>query len=378
MNLHLSHDNVFIDYIINSARELNLTDHKFLIQTHDGIPTPQLVKNTNIVYAAYDTKEFWNLVGDATDYHTIYIHFMHGIKSDFVNRLPASCKIVWCFWGGDGLELPSMLKNVYQNKSYDYYQKNYRIKWFSFSPKWTLSKLKLIAHTKKVDKENLKAIARVNYFAHYLEADFNLIKQATFCKATFIPFHYASFEDLVPERLKKMQASGNSILLGNSDTLTNNHFEAIDKLAELNLGDAKVYCPLSYEKGQYAEDVALYGKQKLKSNFIPLLEFLPKEEYEKTLGAVSIAIMNHNRSQALGNILALLYSGVKLYMSEDSTLFQYFKKNGMAVFSIQKELSSQHIFIKLSTEEIQLNHNKMLELFGKESHLNKLKNLLTI
>lgn len=377
MKLHLTHDNIFIDYVINSAKQLNLSDNKYLVHTLDG-NKPQLVKSNNIVYAKYNSPLFWEIIGDIKQYSAVYIHFMHGITSDFVNRMPADIKIVWCFWGGDGLELPSMLKNVYQRKSFKYFKKHERIKWLPFSLRKTYHNYHFMKRRAQVDRDNIKAIARVDYFAHYIEEDFELVKRATPCKAKFIPFHYASFEDIVPTHLKKELATGNNILLGNSDTITNNHFEAIDKLSEIELADVMIYCPLSYEAGQYANDIAEYGKQKLGKHFVPMLKFLPKEEYEQLLASVSVSVMNHNRSQALGNILALMCGGVKLYMSGESTLFHFFKRNDIIVYSIQKDLNSENIRIKLTEKEVKQNQDRLLELFGKTAHLEKIKHLLTL
>jgi hypothetical protein len=377
MNLHLTHDSVFIDYIINAGNALGLKGNKYLIHTLDG-KRPKMVKSEEIHFAKYDSPEFWKIIGDIRQYKTLYIHFMHGITSDFVNRMPAGLKIVWCFWGGDGLELPSMLKNVYQPKSFRYFRKHDKLSWKPLSLRKIYYNYLAVKQRKKVDEDNVKAIARVNYFAHYLPEDFMLIKKATTCNAAFVPFHYAAFEDIVPAHMKKTVAAGNNILLGNSDTVTNNHFEAIDQLAETGLNGAKVYCPLSYEGGQYAKDVAAYGKKKLGDDFIPMLQYLPKEEYDKMLSGISVSLMNHNRSQALGNILGLLCGGVKLYMSADSTLYQFFKKHGLHVFSIQHDLSAESMEKKLKAEEVKFNQDKLVEIFGKAHHLEKIKNLLAL
>src|ERR1043166_3988111 len=128
MNLHLTHDNVFIDYIINSGNTLGLDGNRYLIHTLDG-HEPKLVKSRGIHFAKYDSPDFWKVIGDIRQYDRLYIHFMHGITSDFVNRMPADLKIIWCFWGGDGLELPNMLQDVYQPKSFRYFKRTQRMKW---------------------------------------------------------------------------------------------------------------------------------------------------------------------------------------------------------------------------------------------------------
>jgi hypothetical protein len=225
MNLHLTHDNVFIDYVINAASSLQMTNNKFVVFTENSEPL-KAVKSDKVETAKYDSDAFWKIIGNPEQYKTIYIHWLYGKTVDFVNKLPLNIKVVWMFWGGDGLELPGMNKNVYQPITYKYFSKLNRFKWLPFSLARYRHEFYLLRMKNRFNKEHLKAIKRVNYFAHYLEEDYQLIKEHTGFKAEFIPFHYASLERSVPiNQLKR--AAGEDIILGNSDTMTNNHFEAI-------------------------------------------------------------------------------------------------------------------------------------------------------
>lgn len=335
MNLHITHDNVFIDYIIGIARELNVSHDKFVVYTFEELEKLKHVKSNNVFFAKHNSEKFRNVIGDLKQYRNIYIHWLEGPSADFVNQIPKSINVIWCFWGGDGLELKHIQQNVFQAKSLKYFKKH-----LSNSILDDLNSTEFVFNLRKkfrshlAFKNHLNAIARVDYFAHYLTEDYEIVNAATKMKAKFIPFHYAAIEDIVPVNEASKPIDSNNILIGNSDTLSNNHFEAIDALAGINLNDSKVYCPLSYEGVEYAEAVAAYGKEKLGSNFFPLLNFLPKEEYDQMLAGINVAIMNHNRSQALGNIFVLLWKGAKLFMSDSSPLFHYLKMNKCKVLSL--------------------------------------------
>ena len=151
---------------------------------------------------------------------------------------------------------------------------------------------------------------------------------------------------------------GKDILLGNSDTITNNHLEAIDALKKIDLEGRKVICPLSYEKGEYAKVIKEYGTRALAEHFVPLVDFVAREEYNKMLSNVGFAVMNHNRSQALGNIYTLFDSGVKLFMSKDSSLYKFFKEKGFVIYTIQQDLQKSSL-VPLSQEEKDLNKKLM-------------------
>lgn len=377
MNLHLTHDNIFIDYIITAGEELCAGTNKFLIIQDEGVAISR-IRSKNIYSAAYNSEKFWNIVGNLNQYKAVYIHWLYGDTARFVNSLPPSVKVVWCFWGGEGLELPGMLKDVYQPKSYQYFidTKPGKIKFEVKDLRGYWKKKKSVDH---LYKENLKAIRRVNYFAHYLERDYRTIQKHTHFKAAFVPFFYAPLQEIVPYELT-VEDKGTDILLGNSDTLTNNHFEAIDLLKDTDLTGRKIYCPLSYENGKYAADVASYGQSKLGDAFIPLRNYMPKEEYNKILSDCAFGVMNHNRSQALGNILVLLWGGAKVFMSEQSSLYRFLSGNGVLVFPFEESVKtkSRNFFVKLSTEEIKFNRSKLEVVFGKQKHREQMQKLFLL
>lgn len=377
MKLHISHDNVFIDYVINAANDLGGEEHRFLILTNNGEQAKR-IKNKNIFCAQYASKSFNDFVSDAKQFETVYVHWLYGDTARFVNSLPLDVKVVWCFWGGDGLEMPDMLKDVYQPLSFRYFLKH--------NPQrvsFTITDMKGFMNEKrrktKLYSNNIKAIKRVDYFAHYLIEDYNIVKKHTSFEAVYIPFFYAPLEEIVPFNFA-LETNGDDIILGNSDTITNNHFEAIDLLSMADIQGKRVFCPLSYENGNYAADVASYGSKKLGSAFIPLRNYLEKEEYNKILSACSFGIMNHNRSQALGNILVLLWGGGKVFMSEQSTLFHYLYSNNVVVFPFQKSFAEpkQTPFVKLTLTEAEQNRKALMQLFSKQKHRQQMRNLFAL
>lgn len=377
MKLHITHDNVFIDYVINAANELECTGHKFLIITDNG-KNAERVKNKNVFCAAYQSDAFHEFIGDLIQYEVVYIHWLYGNTARFVNALPNSIKVVWCFWGGEGLEMPEMLKDVYQPVSYKYFL-NHNPNHARFSLVDMRGYFKRKRAAKNLFNENIKSIKRSNFFAHYLLDDYTLIKKYSGFKAGFLPFFYAPLNEIVPFN-SALEIKGDDIMLGNSDTLTNNHFEAIDLLSDVDITGKKIFCPLSYENGAYAQTISDYGTKKLGEAFIPLRTYLAKEEYNGILSACSFGIMNHNRSQALGNILVLIWSGAKVFMSEQSSLFRFLEASGVLVFPFHKSFMATNntVFKKLSLSEAEHNRQKLIQLFGKQKHREQMQQLFAI
>ena len=86
--------------------------------------------------------------------------------------------------------------------------------------------------------------------------------------------------------------------------------------------------------------------------------------------------MNHYRSQAMGNIITVLYAGKKLFMSKKSTIYQQLKNYGCVIFAIEDIIPNKiDVFKKLSSEEKRRNKSIVLKYFGKKKIKEKYKKL---
>lgn len=115
------------------------------------------------------------------------------------------------------------------------------------------------------------------------------------------------------------------VLLGNSATETNCHIEALDLLSKFKDEEIHIYCPLSYGQESYKEKIIKHGEGIFGDKFVPLVSFMPREEYLALLGSIDVAVFAHNRQQAMGNILPLIYAGKKVYIKETISSYEYLK-----------------------------------------------------
>lgn len=77
--------------------------------------------------------------------------------------------------------------------------------------------------------------------------------------------------------------------------------------------------------------------------FYPIQNFLSLKEYKTLLSTCSHAIFGYERQAALGNISELLWTGVKLFLPKSSINYKYFKDNGYKVFTIEDDLTENHL-----------------------------------
>ncbi|MBK7480393.1 MAG: hypothetical protein IPI69_12210 [Bacteroidales bacterium] len=97
--------------------------------------------------------------------------------------------------------------------------------------------------------------------------------------------------------------------------------------------------------------------------------------YTRTLQSCGIAIMNHYRQQAVGNILMMIWLGSKVYLSPLSTLYTYLKRIGIKVFSIEQDLVSDNpeALINLSVEDANRNRIILREEFSEKAVVSRLR-----
>ncbi len=131
------------------------------------------------------------------------------------------------------------------------------------------------------------------------------------------------------------------ILLGNSRVPTNCHEEAINALAKYKDKDIRVFCPLSYPLGNniYRESIIKIGHETFGDKFIPMLEFLPYNEYRRFLASIDIGVFANNRQQAMGNIGGLVQLGKKVYIKQDTSMWQRYSDENYIIFDFNQIFS---------------------------------------
>lgn len=177
---------------------------------------------------------------------------------------------------------------------------------------------------------------------------------------------------------QNVQNSTKKILVGNSADPTNEGIEILEKLRSIKDFDIKIFCPLSYGgDGKYEQIVINKGKSIFGDKFIPLTDYMDIQEYYMLLAQCDIAIFNHKRQQALGNIYALLKLGKKVYIRDDISTWKYLNRLGAVIYDtkIIDKLSFHQLFDYTKTEmennyriDVYLRNNekKLWELFLEE------------
>lgn len=161
--------------------------------------------------------------------------------------------------------------------------------------------------------------------------------------------------------------------VGNSADPSNNHLDVFEKLRFLNTEKMHIICPLSYGDKEYAEKVMKRGKEIFDNRFEPLLDFISFDKYLEILSKIDIAIFNHKRQQAVGNITTLLGLGKKVYIRDDITTWKFCETHGLKVYSVNSEF--QDIFEPITYEVKNENIKKIKEQFSEAKLVSDWENI---
>jgi len=213
-------------------------------------------------------------------------------------------------------------------------------------------------------------IKRIGHLVTYIEGDADLARKwygnsGKYHECLMYPSNtYREYR--IPPKVGKTI----NILIGNSADPTNRHFEIFEMLERYRDDDIQIFAPLSYGDKAYALRVAEEGKRLFGDKFTPFLEFMPFDEYLSFLGQIDIAMFNHRRQQAMGNIITLLGLGKKVFIRSDITPWKMFEEKGVKVYDI-----NNIDLMPLGDDLKKLNHGIVSEHFSESILCNQLENI---
>lgn len=367
MSLHLITDDKFADYAINQFLSIDSSSVFLLVKTSENEKIKNIEHISEVKQIVVGSEEFICFFENISYYSTVIVHgLFYPWQGEILRMLPPQIKIAWIFWGGEIYGRPDLKLRFFSNKS--------KILYFG---------RKLIKTIKRQIQEKPYFIdksiyQRTNYCLTDVHEDFEFVRDYTHSSMKELWYNYYSIEETLGE-LKHEKVNSNNILIGNSCTLENNHLDAFNVLKKFDLSDREIIVPLSYGDIWLKNILLKYGQSLFGSSYLPLTDFLNRNEYNRYLMSCSVVVMNHYRPQAMGNLITSLWLGSKVYMSNKSLLFSYFKRLGIYVFSIEDELKTSNKMALNNLDEYQIEHNRNIlkDIYGKENVMFRVKEIVT-
>lgn len=379
MNYHLMIDDKFInDFIIDAEKVAPGNNVYIIAAVKEAV---KHVKSDLAIYAPYHTSLFLDTVRNIDSNDQVFIHWASEEAINFVLSLPEGIKVGLFFWGGDIVEIPysiykSSIYGPLSLKYFEKYEEHPKVRWNLLKPKRLVRSLANRSWKYKANEQQALEVRkaffkRLNYFFNWNVIDFEWITEHYETSALYKYFFY-NFNPIpvADQNTKEAEAKAYiTLLLGNSDTPTNNHLEMLEVLKRFKDEAIKIVIPLNYGNRKYGDiierhAISIFGQDKI----LALRDFMDREAYYQILDEVDVAVMNHYRTQAAGNTLALLYRGKKVFIHEISSTYKLLNSNNIIVGNSAgiARLSFEAFVAPLTTDNIAANIGHINRLFRIE------------
>lgn len=301
------------------------------------------------------------------DVVAVVVHGLNYVFAKLLVELDVNVKTAWFAWGFDVYNLPKIRNTLYAPETLSYLKNNNRkYTLINSIKKYKVLRSLYYKHIKKTDDfYSVYELAhkRIDYFCTYIKEDYDFFVGFYPNRFAYQEIGYSTINQyLAGQSNLRINLDARNIILGNSNSVENNHLDALEIINKSGFKE-RVFVPLSYGNNQKYKSVVLNrGKELLEENFCPILDFMERDKYFNLLSSCSTAVFYHYRQQAMGNILALLYMGVRVYLSSKNPIYYYFKRLGIYVFDFDIDFSLYSNTI-LEKDKQEINRKNLDKLF---------------
>lgn len=362
MILHLLTDEKFTDYAIKQFSVPEMQSEFVLVPSNNMMEHVKLINQCTIV--RQNGPEFDELLNRLDQYTGIMLHgmFWGSWQTPVLQRVPDHVKVAWYFWGGD-LYSRHGLENQFLAPITGFFNRLHnRKKKIEIDTSWEIP-IELFKH--------------IDYCLTSEQEEYEFAKQYTGSKFEFIWYTCYLLEETVGELMNR-ECKGNNVWIGNSAAIKNNHMDVLWNLWKIGLvkdiKDEKLIVPLSYGDSWIRNMIIKVGRWMLGKHMHALTEFMPREEYNALMLSCSTMIIGYWEPAGQGNIITALWLGMRVYLSEKSIAYNFFKRIGAQIYSIESDLK-QYQFTPLSEEIRAENRNVLTEWYSAENVMKAVQNV---
>lgn len=372
MILHLFSDEKVVDRCVNLFNEALPGRNLFVVFAKGELKYTHRADNM-IIYHQGDilSQSYFDNID------SVIIHYLTAEKIDFIHDFGLrQSKIYWAVWGAD------MYNNILAKKGYKIfyeplYYSIFKGSLFGYIEKKAFDILRIerpyVKQMRNFIKDDVTYLITSSE-EHDIQSRYLKESKAKNILPTTFSLYY-TIDDILNPSIKDSFITGNNIWIGNSASVTNNHNYAFGYLEKLNISNRNIITPLSYGGNKkYQQHVIRCGKVLGGENFVPLLDFMPLDEYNKMLIQSSVFIFGNWRQEAVGNVTVALYLGAKVFLSRKNPLLEHYIKAGYAVYCLE-EIDQSSIDMPLTIEQRNNNRKLIINSMSREATINGIRQI---
>lgn len=346
---HFINDDKFPDIAYNFFEKLYPNANDFYIPTKKK--KLKYIKETPLIFInklSFKNKKF---LDSLKKYDFLILHSLNSFNKELVAETKEyNYTIVWIGWGFDYYDLIS--KNEID----------------LYLPRTQLLKMKFDEESKINPKNILRKILfkskkeeilqYIDFFAPVLKSEYEQISQNFKKFPHYIEWNYRN-SNLINE-YQNIENQGNNILFGNSASFLNNHIDLLDFFKSYDFKDTKLITPLNYGNAKYANYLQNIFHKEIGNSFVPIIQYLPLNDYIKILSSCSNIIINSKRQLGLGTINIALYLGSRVFLRKENPIYKEYKNIGLKIFSIEDLINDKKLLKKKLENDYKLKNKKII------------------
>jgi dTDP-N-acetylfucosamine:lipid II N-acetylfucosaminyltransferase len=336
--LHLFSDKKFLPWVRQTFSATDWTSSYIILNPQIKSSCVTVDDNTlEVSTDAYGRKKVMEKLA-ATE--IAFHYFLDNVKADIICDADPRILHCWCFYGAEIYQQTNLFRNDIYGPA------TRRLLWSLPEIKFRYDLRKyyfMLFKRKQPPITSLrKAIPRIHRILWYVEEE--IVKINT--RIQLPPwqfFQFFSFADIVPPGTQPTNKESGKILIGNSATIENNHVDVLETLISHQNDQSTFSLPMTYGLfPRYKQIVKARFQKKLGTRVYFLEEHMKLEAYYHFLQQHPTAIFLHYRQQGLGNILYLLYTGTKVYLSRHNVIYQWLTRNQIKVYIFEDEFAADY------------------------------------
>jgi hypothetical protein len=372
--VHICEDEKFINSAVEQFEDCFPRQNTFFVLPVSSDENFKHVKSQTFIYKT--TPENLTEVSSSISNNAIVVlHSLSPRFYDFVLQLPKNIKIIWFCFGYEVYNDSNYFKNdllldKFTKQKFPETKKSVKDKIKEAArPYYRLVKPILPLSPKEYKR---KVMQRIDYLGSSFYEEYQQVCKLIRQNKKFFDFWYYPLE-LIIDVQKPIQGTKSKILIGNSGFKPGNHLDVFDAIKGYTLTEMEIVVPLNYGETKYIQAVLAEGEKDFNKSFKPILDFMPLSEYNAILESIGVAILNNKRQQAVGNTIALLWFGAKVFLSNKNPFYHYLKRKGVIVYCYDTELNEKSILQFLSFDQIEHNRIVLYQKLNQTYLVSKLK-----
>lgn len=383
MILHFVIDGKLTDQFIDNFLSVSDKNYFLVFGTDQTSDFKRITRKGDFLSAYNEKEDDINNIIHRLDAKAIILHSLSYEFARTVNKIKSKIPICWAAWGYDVYNLPRIEPQIYGPKTNKFLLTSNPGTLFKrmilkddFLRKWIFDGL----YTKDNQISTIyEAHKHIDFFMTFIEDDYKLFSKFYQNDFTFLYATFSSIDQyLAGYRELTVLPDAENILLGNSFSPSSNYLDALPVISKVKCKLRRVYVVLSYGINEkHRLKVLSTGRKVLSNKFCPILDFIPRADYIRLLQTCSTGIFNHYRQQAMGNIIAMLYMGSRVYLSIKNPAYSYFLRNGIKVYCFEKDFTEYGIS-RLGKDIVNKNRLQLDSIFDKNKVLTDIRKITEV